>query len=114
VIEAGAAMLLLGATFGEAIRDGGALQGLLLCGEALAVAAYGALLRLRIPFLTGVGFFVAGVLWMAVDNAPITNQWVLFGAAGLLMIAAYVLLERHQERLLRAGRAWASELRGWG
>jgi hypothetical protein len=53
-----------------------------------------------------------------VDNVRITsqfaNQWVLFGAVGLLMIAAYVLLERYQERLLRAGRAWASELRGWG
>ena len=113
VIEAGAAMLLLGATFGQALRGGGALYELLICGEALAVAAYGVLLRLRVPFVAGVGFFVAGVLWAAVDNVRISNQWVLFGTVGLLMIAAYVLLERHHERLLRAGRAWAAELRGW-
>ncbi|NNJ11736.1 hypothetical protein EKD04_015480 [Chloroflexales bacterium ZM16-3] len=114
VIEAGAAMLLLGATLGQAMRGGGALYELLLCGEALVVVAYGVLLRLRVPFLAGVSFFVAGVLWMVVDNVQITNQWVLFGVVGLLMIAAYVLLERYQERLLRAGRAWASELKGWG
>ncbi|MEI7772508.1 MAG: hypothetical protein WCI67_21140, partial [Chloroflexales bacterium] len=114
VIEAGAAMLLLGVTFGQALRAGGALYELLICCEALATVAYGALMRLRVPFVAGVSFFVAGVLWAVVDNVQITNQWVLFGAVGLLMIAAYVLLERHQERLLRAGRAWASELRGWG
>jgi hypothetical protein len=114
VIEAGAAMLMLGVTLGQALRDGGALYELLICGEALAVAAYGTLLRLRVPFIAGVSFFIAGVLWAAVDNVRITNQWVLFGTVGLLMIAAYVLLERYQERLLRAGRAWASELRAWG
>jgi hypothetical protein len=114
VIEAGAAMLMLGATFGQALRNGGALYELLFCGEALAVVAYGVLLRLRVPFVAGVSFFVAGVLWAAVDNVRITNQWMLFGAVGLLMIAAYVLLERYQERLVRAGRAWAAELRGWG
>ncbi len=114
VIEAGAALLLLGATLGQAIRSDGALYELLLCGESLAVAAYGALLRLRVPFLAGVGFFVAGVLWMVADNVRINNQWAIFGSVGLLMIAAYVLLERYQERLLRAGQAWASELKGWG
>jgi hypothetical protein len=51
---------------------------------------------------------------MVVDNVQLTNQWVIFGIVGGLMITAYVLLERHQERLLRAGRAWASELRAWG
>jgi len=25
-----------------------------------------------------------------------------------------VVLERHQERLLRAGRAWAAQLQSWG
>jgi hypothetical protein len=114
VIEAGASMLLLGATLGQALRDGGALYELLICGEALVVAAYGVLLRLRVPFLAGVSFFVAGVLWAAINNVRITNQWVLFGGIGLLMIAAYVLLERHQERLLRAGRVWTAELRSWG
>ncbi|MBX0329424.1 hypothetical protein K2Z83_17270 [Oscillochloris sp. ZM17-4] len=114
VIEAGAAMLMLGTTLGQSIQAGGVWHELLLCGESLAVVGYGVLLRLRVPFLSGVGFFVAGVLWMVVDNVQLTNQWVLFGVVGGLMIAAYVLLERYQERLLRAGRAWASELRAWG
>jgi len=29
------------------------------------------------------------------------------------MVLAYVILERHQERLLRAGRYWAGQLRAW-
>jgi len=57
---------------------------------------------------------VAGVAWMSVDSVRLTNQWLLLGAVGLLMVAAYVVLERHQERLLRAGRAWAAQLQSWG
>ncbi|NTW00555.1 MAG: DUF2157 domain-containing protein [Oscillochloris sp.] len=115
VIEAGAAMLLLGATLGQAIRDNGnGLYEFLLCGESLIMTAYGVLLRLRIPFVAGVSAFVIGVIWATIDNIQVTNQWVIFGSVGLLMIAAYVLLERYQERLLRLGRAWATELRGWG
>jgi hypothetical protein len=41
------------------------------------------------------------------------NQWVLLGIFGLLMIAAYVVLERHQERLVRLGRTWMLEIRSW-
>lgn len=115
VVEAGAALLLLGATFGQALRDeSGMLYELLLFGESLLIIAYGVLLRLRVPFGAGVGFFVAGVLWMCVETVQITNQWLFFGSIGLLMLLAYVLLEHYQERLLRTGRMWMSELRTWG
>lgn len=115
LVETAAAMLLLGVTFGQALRpEGGLPYSLLLLGESLALAAYGALARLRVPFLGGVGFFVAGVTWMTVDSVRLANQWVLLGAIGLLMVAAYVVLERHQERLARAGRAWAAQLKSWG
>lgn len=114
VVETAAAMLILGVSFAQAIRpEGGLPYSLLLFGESLAVAAYGALGRLRVPFLGGVAFFVAGVTWMTLDSVRLVNQWVLLGAVGLLMVAAYVVLERHQERLLRAGRHWAAELRSW-
>jgi hypothetical protein len=115
LIEGAAAVLLLGLTFGQAVLGpGGAGYSLLLFGEALAMAGYGALARLRAPFVGGVGFFVLGALWIAVDAAQLVNQWVLLGAAGLLMVVAYVILERHQERLSRAGRAWAAQLQSWG
>ena len=115
VVETAAVLLLLGVTFVQSIRDdGGLLYSLWLFGEALAVAAYGALVRLRVPFVGGVAFFVAGVTWMTVDTVRLANQWVLLGAAGLLMVAAYVILERHQERLVRTGRHWMTQLQSWG
>jgi hypothetical protein len=115
LVETAAAVLLLGVTFGQALRpEGGLPYSLLLLGESLALTAYGTLARLRVPFLGGVGFFVAGVTWMTVDSVRLANQWVLLGAIGLLMVAAYVVLERHQERLARAGRAWAAQLKSWG
>lgn len=115
LVEAAGLMLLLGVTFGQAIRpEGGLPYSLLLFAESLALVAYGALARLRVPFLGGAAFFVAGVTWMTVDSVRLANQWVLLGAVGLLMVAAYVVLERHQERLLRAGRYWAGQLRSWG
>jgi hypothetical protein len=114
LVETAAVALLLGVTFTQAIRwDNGVFSSLLLFGESLALAAYGALGRLRVPFLGGAGFFVAGVLWMTVDRVRLANQWVLLGIVGLLMVAAYVVLERHQERLTRAGRRWAAELKRW-
>ncbi|PDW02215.1 hypothetical protein [Candidatus Viridilinea mediisalina] len=115
VIESVAVVMLLGLTFIQNIHGTyGTLGSLLLFGEALGVMGYGMLMRLRVPFVGGIGFFVAGVLWMTSNAVQLTNQWVLLGIVGLLMVAAYVILERHQERLVRAGRAWAEHLRGWG
>jgi hypothetical protein len=114
VVELMAALLILGTSMTQALRiPGGPGYELLLFGEAFAMIAYGALLRLRVPFITGVGFFVAASSWIAVEVSRGFNQWVLLGIFGLLMIATYVVLERHQERLVRMGRTWATTLRSW-
>lgn len=114
LIEAAAVMLMLGVTAAQALLpEGGLFYSLLLFGESLLMATYGALSRLRVPFVGGIAFFVAGVLWMTVDTVRLANQWVILGIVGLLMVLAYVVLERHQERLLRAGRYWAWQLRAW-
>jgi hypothetical protein len=114
LIETAAVMLMLGVTAAQALLpEGGLFSSLLLFGESLLMATYGALSRLRVPFVGGIAFFVAGVLWMTVDTVRLANQWVILGAMGLLMVLAYVILERHQERLLRAGRYWAGQLRAW-
>ncbi|MFV9504818.1 MAG: SCO7613 C-terminal domain-containing membrane protein [Oscillochloridaceae bacterium umkhey_bin13] len=115
LIETVAVLLLLGVTFVQAVRpDGTPFHTLGLFGESLLVVAYGALARLRIPFTGGLGSFVLGVLWMVVDSVRLVNQWVLLGLVGLLMVIAYVILERHQERLVRTGRRWADALQHWG
>ncbi len=117
VVEAGALMLLLGTTLGQSLRVQGGLlyaYALWLCAEALIVIGYGMLLRLRVPFVGGIAFFVAGSLWIAVKPLQAVNQWVVFGILGMLMVGAYVLLERRQELLARAGRVWVDRLRSWG
>jgi hypothetical protein len=110
-------MLLLGVTFGQSLRAKGLesqLYALLLCGEALALLGYGVLRKLRVPFFGGTAFFVAGVLWLSVDPLLAANKWVLLGILGLLLVGVYVLLERRQEQLARAGRAWVERVSGWG
>jgi len=117
VIEAGATMLLLGVTFGQSLRAAGLesqLYAALLCGEALALLGYGVLRQLRVPFFGGAAFFVAGVLWLSVDPLMAANKWVLLGILGLMLVGVYVLLERRQEQLARAGRAWVERVSGWG
>jgi hypothetical protein len=117
LIEAGATMLLLGVTLGQSLRAEGLesqLYAVLLCGEALALLGYGVLRKLRVPFFGGAAFFVAGVLWLSVDPLMAANKWVLLGILGLLLVGVYVLLERRQEQLARAGRAWVERVSGWG
>jgi hypothetical protein len=116
MIETGAAVLLLGTTLGQSLRAEGLVsQGYAawLCAESLLLLGYGVLRRLRSPFFGGLVFFVIGVLWLSANPLLSTNKWVLLGILGLLLVGAYVLLERRQEQLTRAGRAWVERIRGW-
>jgi hypothetical protein len=117
LVEAGALAVMLGTTLAQSLRgdDGAwALYAAVLCLESLAFVAYGTLAKLRVPFVGGIAFFVAGVVWLSLDPLQSANRWVLLGALGLLMVAAYVLLERRQEQLVRAGRAFAERVASWG
>ncbi|OAN44940.1 hypothetical protein A6A03_15845 [Chloroflexus islandicus] len=114
VIDTSGVAVLLGATFLQAAGSPNNIGYILLVGgESLLVAAYGALARLRVPFVGGIASFVLGVLWLAANAARLLNQWLLLGLLGLLMLLAYVVLERQQEQLRRAGRDWAARLQQW-
>jgi hypothetical protein len=116
VIECGALLLMLGTTAVEAFRSEGLLalgQTTLLCGEALLLLAYGMLARIRVPFLGGLVFFVLGVLWLGIDPLLASNKWLLLGLLGLTLVGLYVLLERRQEQLVRAGRIWIERVSAW-
>jgi hypothetical protein len=116
MIEASAAMLLLGTTLGQSLHAIGLTsQGYTawLCIESLVLLGYGVLRKLRAPFFGGAAFFVAGVLWLSVDPLLSASKWVLLGLAGLLLVGAYVVLERRQEQLARIGRAWAERISSW-
>ena len=116
VLETGAAVLVLGTTLGQSLRSDGLLsQGYAawLCMESLLLLGYGALRQRRSPFFGGVVFFVFGVAWLSVDPLLAANKWMLLGALGLLLVGAYVLLERRQEQLARLGRAIVERISGW-
>jgi hypothetical protein len=116
IVDAGALLLVLGTTLGQALRNSdltSTLYTLLLCGESLLLVAYGTVRKLRVPFFGGIGFFVVGVIWLSIDPLRSANQWLLIGGVGLLLVAAYVLLERRQEQLVRSGRILLEQIRGW-
>ncbi len=116
IAEAGAAMLMLGPTLVQAVSNSDLVAlayTVALCAEAGLFLGYGTLLKLRVPFASGAIFFVLGVLWMSVDPLRAANKWVLLGALGLLLVGVYVLLERRQEQLARAGRLWVERISGW-
>ncbi len=114
LVDSAAVCLLLGVTF---IQAGGSGENvgyvMLFGGESLLVMAYGILARLRVPFISGVIGFVIGVLWMVAHATRMLNQWLVLGLLGMLMLLAYVLLERQQEQLRRFGRDLVVRLREW-
>jgi hypothetical protein len=116
LLETGAAVLMLGTTLGQSLRATGLVsQGYAawLCVESLLLLGYGALHRRRAPFFSGALFFVIGVIWLSVDPLHAANKWMLLGARGVLLVGAYVLLERRQEQLARLGRALVERISGW-
>jgi hypothetical protein len=117
LVETGAIVLMLGVSFGQSLRSEGIeSQGYAawLCVESLLLLGYGVLAKLRAPFLGGAAFFVAGVLWLSLDPLMAMNKWVLLGLLGLLLVGFYVLLERRQQELVRAGRALIDTVSSWG
>jgi hypothetical protein len=116
MIETGALMLMLGTTLMQSLTTEGIesqLYAVALCCESLVVLGYGTLRKLRVPFGGGIVFFVLGVLWLSIDPIQAANKWLVLGGVGILMVGMYVLLEQHQERLLRLGRAWVERLQHW-
>lgn len=117
IIDASALLLMLGTSFGQSLRSDGQeslVYGTLLCSEALVLSVYGTLRKMRAPFFGGIAFFVLGVLWLSVDPLMSANKWVLLGILGIILVGAYVILERYQERLTRAGRLWVEQIKAWG
>ncbi|PMP81880.1 MAG: hypothetical protein C0184_07640, partial [Chloroflexus aggregans] len=114
MVDTGAVGLLLSATFLQAVGSPSNVGYILfVSGESLLIATYGALMRLRVPFVAGLVCFGLGILWLVGNAARMLNQWLLLGLVGLLMLLAYVVLERQQELLRRAGRDWAARLQQW-
>lgn len=116
VLDSAAIVLMLGVSFGQSLRAEGLesqVYALWLCVEALFMLGYGVLAKLRVPFIAGIAFFSSAVLWLSVDPLMAINKWILLGILGLLMIAAYLLLERRQQELLQAGRTLIEAVNSW-
>jgi hypothetical protein len=115
--EVCAVVMLVGTTLGQALRTDDLAKlayTLWLCGEALLLLSYGTLRKLRVPFFGGALFVTVGVVWLSVDPLRAANKWMLLGALGLVLVGVYVLLERRQEQLARAGKQWAERINSWG
>ncbi len=116
VLEWIASILLLGVTAMQmltSVRADSQLYAAALCGESLLLAGYGTLRQLRVPFIGGSVFFIGSVLWLGLDPLLALNKWVLFGALGLLMIAAYVVLEHGRVQVAALRQRLSMRLHQW-
>ena len=117
LLECAALSLMLGTAATQAVGAEGVhslLLTVVLCAEAFLLLVYGSVRRLQVPFVGGAAGFMFGVLWLGVDPLRATNTWVVMGLLGLGLVGLYVLLERRQEQLVQAGRAWIERVSTWG
>ena len=116
VLESIASILLLGVTAAQmltGVRADSQLYAAALCAESLLLVGYGTVRQLRVPFIGGSVFFIGSVLWLGLDPLLALNKWVLFGALGLLMIAAYVVLEHGRAQVATLRQRLALRLHQW-
>lgn len=111
-----ACFLLLGVTAAQMIaatREHSQIYSAVLCGESLLLAGYGTARQLRVPFMGGSAAFIGSVLWLGLDPLLALNKWVLFGGLGLLMIAAYVVLEHGRPQLRAVSQRLVTRVKRW-
>jgi len=111
-----ACLLLLGVTAMQMLtstREHSQIYSAVLCAESLLLAGYGTARQLRVPFLGGSIAFIGSVLWLGLDPLLALNKWVLFGGLGLLMIAAYVVLEHGRPQLRAMSQRFVARVKSW-
>ncbi len=117
-LEWGGVALLLAVPLAQAI---GALEAersvetyrRLLFAEGLAVLAGAAVLRWKRPFFAALVAFVADIILLLIEPVQHVNQWIVFGAIGVLMIALGLAAERSRTRVIAAAAGMRTRLEQW-
>ncbi len=109
-IDYAALLLMLGSLFWQILILGW-LYFLFMIGEGLAAMWWGSAHRLRRYLYAGVAGVILGTVGQLVNAtlSLVSNQWVVFGLIGLVLVIAAIIVERKLDDL----RAWQGSLESW-
>jgi hypothetical protein len=99
--------LMMGTLFWQTLKFGLA-YALLLGAVSFLLIWWGTARRLRRLLYTGTGGVVLGAVGLLANQLSSINQWIVFGAVGLLVIITAIVVERKLDDI----KAW-QELETW-
>jgi hypothetical protein len=107
-LDYAAMLLLLGSLFWQTLAFGWRFA-LALGAEGFGAFWWGSARRLRRFFYAGVTAVILATLGQLLNALQAINQWITFGAIGLLLVLIAILVERRLERI----KAWQEILETW-
>ncbi|MCI0727489.1 MAG: hypothetical protein L0332_12310, partial [Chloroflexi bacterium] len=112
-VDRAALLLLLGSAFWQSLGADGWPYALLMGGEGLLVVWWGSTRRLRRFLYAGVIGVTVDVAGQLIDPLLSANRWIVFGAAGLALVALAILVERRLETALALTQEVRQRLEKW-
>jgi hypothetical protein len=112
-IDQSALLLLMGSSFWQSLGDAGGWYALLLGAECLLILWWGSARRLRRFLYAGVAGMVINLFGQLIDPLLSVNRWIVFGAAGGLLVTLAILVERRLERVLKLSAEVRKRLEDW-
>ncbi|MFQ5614088.1 MAG: SCO7613 C-terminal domain-containing membrane protein, partial [Anaerolineae bacterium] len=111
-LDYAAILLMAGTAFWQSLTTPW-LYAALLSLEGAGFFWWGSARRLRRIFYAGLVCIVLAVIGQFVQSLLLFNRWIVFGVAGLTLVALAILLERRLEVILERSRDWRERLEMW-
>ncbi|MBW8009641.1 MAG: hypothetical protein FVQ83_00175 [Chloroflexi bacterium] len=88
---------------------------ILLMFEALLVAWWGVVNRLRVPFFVGMGVSALNVIAQIIVlvNVYDVNRWIIILGVGLLLVTGAIFIERKREQIIGQAQEWRARVDSW-
>lgn len=113
-IDRAGVLLLLFSSFWQSMTEAnGWPYALLMGGESLLIGWWGSARRQRRFLYFGVAGVVVDVAGQSIEPLLSANRWIVFGVAGLSLVAVAVFVERRLEALTRLSRELRERLEEW-
>jgi hypothetical protein len=111
--RAGLVLLFLSSFWQSMTEANGWPYALLMGAEALLIVWWGSARRQRRFLYFGVAAVVVDVAGQSIEPLLSANRWIVFGVAGLSLVAVAVFVERRLEALTRLSRELRERLEEW-
>ncbi len=112
-VDYAALLLLLGPAFYQSLGDNGWRYALVMGAAGLFVIWWGSARRLRRFLYVGVLGVTLDIAGQLIEPLLSVNRWIVFGAAGLVLIVIAILVERSLNRVLALSDDLRKRLEEW-